>query len=150
MTQFKCATVDDVPTLLQLLPLYYACDHLDYEASKAESGLRQLISDSGLGEVWLIQDKSAARAIGYLALTFGFSLEFGGREAFVDELFILEEFRGQGLGSQAIQHAIRRCGEIGLTAIRLEVTRDNAKAGQLYQRLGFKDFGRSLLAYELA
>ncbi len=35
-------------------------------------------------------------AAGYAALTFGFSLEVGGRDAFIDELFLIEAARGKG------------------------------------------------------
>jgi hypothetical protein len=34
---------------------------------------------------------------GYVILTLGFSVEYRGREAFVDELYVEEKFRRQGL-----------------------------------------------------
>src|SRR4051812_41767636 len=50
------------------------------------SALRQLLADQTAGRMWLMNIDGAA--VGYLALTFVFSIEFGGRCAFIDELFV--------------------------------------------------------------
>lgn len=49
-----------------------------------------------MGRVWLIQHQSLA--IGYVILTLGFSLEYGGRDAFIDEFYIQANYQGQGIG----------------------------------------------------
>jgi GNAT superfamily N-acetyltransferase len=41
--------------------------------------------------------------IGYIVLTLGDSLEYHGRDAFVDEIYIRESHRGKGIGAQAIK-----------------------------------------------
>ncbi|MBS1963595.1 MAG: GNAT family N-acetyltransferase [Bdellovibrionales bacterium] len=140
---FRRATLADLPTLLELFPLYYESDHLPYDAARAESAIRLFLSEPAFGRLWLIEDSTV---VGYLALTFGFSFEFGGREAFVDELFVRAECRSRGYGSAAIRYALDECAREGLTAVRLEVTGHNPRARDLYRRLGFRDFGRSLLA----
>jgi ribosomal protein S18 acetylase RimI-like enzyme len=145
--RFRLAKIDDLPVLLELFPLYYADDHLVYDAAKAEAAIRAFLADPALGRLWFIED--AGGIAGYLALTFGFSFEFGGREAFVDELYVRPEKRGLGYGSAAIRHAISECRRDDIVAIRLEVTKANAGAYALYARLGFEDHGRSLLAYPL-
>lgn len=146
---FREAESADLGTLLELMPLYCEADHLPYEADRAEAAIRMLLSEPQYGRIWMIEGTADERAIGYLALTFGFSLEFGGREAFVDELFVRDEFRGAGIGSEAIRHAITECRQDGLAAIRLEVTPANSRAMKLYTSLGFQDYGRSLLAFPL-
>jgi ribosomal protein S18 acetylase RimI-like enzyme len=144
---FRRATLNDLGALLALMPLYYADDHLEFEPVRAETALRLFLSDSSIGQIWMID--SGGESIGYIAVPFGFSLEFGGREAFVDELFVRSDFRGKGVGSGAIAHAIEECRGLGIRALRLEVTGSNARAHALYTRLGFEDLGRSLLSYEL-
>lgn len=147
---FRLATDTDLPTLLELFPLYYAADSLDYDRARAERALRAVFADASLGRIWLIEAPNAGGEVaGYLALAYGFSFEFGGREAFVDELFVRAELRGRGYGSAAVAHAIAECRRAGLAAIRLEVTARNARAAALYTRLGFTDQGRSLLAFPL-
>lgn len=146
---FRIAEAEDLSALLELFPLYYAADSLPYDAGKAEAAIRMLLGDPGYGRIWMIESATDESAVGYLALTYGFSFEFGGREAFVDELFVREEARGAGIGSEAIRFAVDECRREGIAAIRLEVTPKNPRALKLYLGLGFRDFGRSLLAYPL-
>jgi ribosomal protein S18 acetylase RimI-like enzyme len=120
---------------------------MTFDASSVESALAQLLAVESLGRVWLIEcDTEPA---GYLVLTFGFSLEFGGRDAFVDELFVREEFRGRGLGRRAIERVERECRERGVGALHLEVERANTAAQELYRRSGFRDHDRYLMTKRL-
>ena len=145
--QFRLAGESDLVIVLRLMPLYYAHDHLDFDAEKAERALRSLVTNSHLGKLWLIEN--SGEAIGYLVLTYSFSLECGGREAFIDEFFILPEHRGSGIGTLALEHVVREGKKDELGAIRLEVTRTNGEAGRLYLRNGFEDLERTLLTYWL-
>jgi GNAT superfamily N-acetyltransferase len=143
--RYRPATLADLPTMLALMPLYYADDHLHYDAARAETALRGVIPYPDRGQVLLIL--SGERVIGYLFLAFGYSLECGGRDAFVDEFFVLAEFRGKGIGTLAMKHAIEVARGNEVRVLRLEVTQGNPGAYRLYTRLGFEDLGRSLLAY---
>jgi GNAT superfamily N-acetyltransferase len=78
-------------------------------------------------------------------VTFGFSLEFRGRNAFVDELFVREEHRGRGLGAAALAVAEEFCRGLGIAALRLEVERENPRAQELYEREGFRVHPRHIL-----
>jgi ribosomal protein S18 acetylase RimI-like enzyme len=144
---FKLATATDTNTILTLIPMYYAFDHLKFDEAKARSTLHEFFSSPEFGRLWLFVDESTKQAIGYIIITFGYSFECGGKEAFVDELFVLEQFRGQGLGKKAIKHAQVECKKLGLQAMRLEVTKTNLDVINLYQKMGFNDLGRSLLTY---
>jgi ribosomal protein S18 acetylase RimI-like enzyme len=82
---------------------------------------------------------------GYLVLTFGFSLEFGGRDALIDELYVRENFRGRGLGRASLVLAAEVCREEGIRALHLEVDRVNTRAQGVYRQAGFRDHDRYLL-----
>ncbi len=149
MPQFKLATERDLKALLVLMPQYYVCDGLTFNLMKAEEALRQIFLQPEQGEVWLIGDEKSPDPIGYLALVFSFGLEWGGKNAFVDELFVVDAHRGKGIGTQALEHAIKRCAQRGIRALRLEVMRKNENALKLYKRLNFVDLGRHLLTREI-
>ncbi|MDQ3755908.1 MAG: GNAT family N-acetyltransferase, partial [Acidobacteriota bacterium] len=88
---------------------------------------------------------SGTETAGYLVLTLGFSLEFKGRDALIDELYLRESFRDQGFGQQAIAFAIKWCQARNIRALHLEVERANARAQAAYRKAGFKDHDRYLL-----
>ncbi|MDT7602360.1 MAG: hypothetical protein QOF61_357, partial [Acidobacteriota bacterium] len=112
--EFKPADPSDAETLVPLLREFYDFDHIAFDETEAREALRQILADARLGRVWLIRSES--EAVGYLVLTFGFSLEFKGRDAFVDELFLRAEFRGRGLGTRALCVAEEACRAAGVKA----------------------------------
>jgi len=89
------------------------------------------------GRIWLI--KEDGNAIGYLALCFGYSIEFGGRDAFVDEFYIRPESRGQGIGALCLERIKRETQKLGIAALHLIVDRNNAPAQRLYAGQGFTE-----------
>lgn len=135
--EFQNATLDDMPVLLEYMHEYYVFDNLDFEEEPARDALTKLISDPSLGSVWLVY--SAGEAVGYVVLTYGFSLEFGGRDAFIDELFIQESHRGRGVGTKTIEFAASEAKSAGVNAVHLEVAHRNEGARRVYRSLGFKE-----------
>lgn len=75
--------------------------------------------------------------IGYIIVTFGWSLEFGGMDGFIDEFYVRPGVRGRGIASETLQTLPRALGDAGLTALHLEVDMTNDTARRLYTRAGF-------------
>ena len=144
--KFRRAAAEDVPALLDLQQRFYAEEGYPYDRAKMERGMRELIGDPSLGRLF-IADSGAAGA--YLVVTFGFSLEFGGRDAFVDELYVAGDSRGLGLGAYALQLAEEACREAGIHALHLEVEHVNARARALYERSGYQAHDRHLMTKKL-
>ncbi len=142
------ATATDADLLLELMAEYYACDGLHFNPVLARGALVELLADERLGRAWLIRDDQAgpASVVGYIFLTFGFSLEFGGRFGLVDELYVRPECRGRGLGAAALALAERTAAQMGFRAIRLEVEHENRRAQELYARIGFNAHPRDLMS----
>ncbi|MDH3413359.1 MAG: hypothetical protein OEM98_12855, partial [Gammaproteobacteria bacterium] len=90
MVRFRPAEDPDVDAIIQMMRRYYAEDGYPFAEAEARETALRLIGDDALGRLWVAQDRG--RVIGYFAVTLGFSLEYRGRDAFVDELFIAEEF----------------------------------------------------------
>ena len=80
-----------------------------------------------------------------MVLTVSFSFEYRGYDAFIDELYIAEEHRGQGIGRRTMDFVENVARELGVNAMHLEVSRDNEAALKLYQRTGYGDHGRYLM-----
>lgn len=76
--------------------------------------------------------------VGYCQLSFTHSTEAGGMVVWIEELFIDENYRCRGLGSELFEFLN---SEYGNTAarLRLEVAKENEGAIKLYKRLGFEE-----------
>ncbi|HLL16459.1 MAG TPA: GNAT family N-acetyltransferase [Pyrinomonadaceae bacterium] len=144
---FTLARASDADELVELMREFYAFEHLAFDEGAARGALRQILGDGRFGVIHLI--RMGAEAAGYLVVTFGFSLEFRGRDAFVDELYLRENFRGRGIGRASIEFAAELCRGEGIAALHLEVERANTRAQALYRRAGFRDHDRYLLTKSL-
>ena len=140
---FSTAVVSDEEVLVGLMREFYAIEHLTLDEPAARAALRQILGDRALGIVHLI--RAGTDVAGYLVLTFGFSLEFHGRDAFIDELYLREQFRGMGLGAASPRLAEEVCRQEGIRAVHLEVDRANTREQEVYRRAGFRDHDRYLL-----
>ncbi|QSJ20157.1 GNAT family N-acetyltransferase [Nostoc sp. UHCC 0702] len=145
---FKLAENIDVEALLILIQELYEVDGcIPFNQVVARNALIQLLNDESMGRVWLIQYQS--QPIGYVVLTLGYSLEFGGRDAFIDELYIQANYQGQGIGKQTIKFLEEVCISLNVQALHLEVERKNTSAQGFYRRVGFEDHERYLMTKRL-
>ena len=141
---FKPATPDDVEALIVMMRDLYAHDGLaPLDEGVARRALLGVIGDDTLGRVFLIL--LANEVAGYAVLTFGYSLEFHGRDAFVDEIYLRAEYRGLGIGKRALEFLTGVCAENGVSALHLEVERSNTQAQAVYRNFGFEDHDRYLM-----
>lgn len=141
---FKSADKSDVDTLLLLIQKFYELDgNITFNSSLTRKALIQLLSDESIGRIWLIQDQS--KIIGYVILTLSYSLEYGGRDAFIDELYIESDYQRQGIGKQTIKFLEEICIALNVQALHLEVERENTSAQSFYRQVGFADHDRYLM-----
>jgi GNAT superfamily N-acetyltransferase len=141
------ASKPDVPRLVALMTEFYAEAGTPMDSTQAARAFEALLADDRLGKAWLIQ--AGDDDVGYVVVTFSYSMEFGGRNGFVDDLFIQRAFRGAGRGTAALAEVRTFCVERGVRALHLETGRDNAAAQALYRRAGFVATDRQLLTLVL-
>ena len=109
------ATPADAEVLAGMMAEFYAEADYPLNADRAREAFHALLTDPGLGEAWLIQ--ADGRDAGYMVVTFGYSMEYGGRDAFIDDLFIRPAYRHAGLGSALVRHARELCAARGVRAL---------------------------------
>jgi ribosomal protein S18 acetylase RimI-like enzyme len=137
----------DLAELLALLERFHASQGYAFDASAARHALGALLARPELGRVYRIVQGGAS--VGYAALTFGWSLEWGGRDAFVDEIFVEEETRGRGVGRAALRALAAEAERLGVRALHLEVESANQAAQALYRSEGFAGNERRILTRRL-
>lgn len=129
------ATPEHLDKLLTLVAAFHEEVGIAQSDEARHAGLAPLLDGIPHGVVYLI---GPARApIGYIAITFGWSLEFGGMDGFVDELYVRPGVRKRGIASETLISLPRALAQAGIKALHLEVRNDNPVAQKLYARAGF-------------
>ena len=131
MVAIRRATPGDLDALLQLHYGFCDADGHPYDADRARFGFAPLLDDDRHGVVWIVDDPPA-----YAVLTWGWSVEAGGAEAVLDEIYTTE--RETGIGSQLIDHVVTDGERRGLARILLETESHNERVRSLYERHGFR------------
>ena len=144
----RLAVAVDADILLEFMQAYYAFDGHSFDREKAREALTALLRDANLGCAWLILDGD--KLVGYVVLCFGYSLEWLGRDAFIDELYLREEYRGRGWGRRTIQFIEEEARKAGVGTLHLEVVQQNSTALEVYRRLGFREHKSTLLSKPIA
>jgi GNAT superfamily N-acetyltransferase len=83
-----------------------------------------------------------ARPVGVAYLSYQWTLEHGGKIAWLEELFVEEQLRGQGLGQRLLTAALEHARSLGCRAVDLEVEAAHPRAANLYAREGFQALTR--------
>jgi ribosomal protein S18 acetylase RimI-like enzyme len=143
--EFQPARPEDIEAVVSMMRALETDDpnKKPFDEARRRSSYLQFMDQPTLGRAWLL--KFDGQFAGYLVLAFVFSFEYGGRNAFIDELYVGPGHRRLGIGSAALQFAEKIARAEGLAALHLEVSRNNAGAHKLYRRAGFVDHDRYLL-----
>ncbi len=140
----------DLPVVLVLVEAFYHEEGLPFHPQKTAQAAATLLADDSLGALFLYEAVDGGEPLGYVAATFGYSLEFGGRFVLLDELYLQPAARGRGAGREALELVRVWAAASGAGALRLEVNHHNAKAYALYLKAGFGDDRRHLLTQPLS
>jgi len=132
----RSALAEDIDKLLNLVKAYHEFEGIDLDDGDCRTAINRILDDKSLGVIWfiLLGDK----VIGYVAICFGFSLEFSGKDAFLDEFFIVPEYRQQGIGTKVLRIVNNEAKKFDIRALHLEVNRNSTRLIHFYKQAGFK------------
>ena len=133
--EIKMATPHYLADLLPLVRAYHDFEEIRMSDTQRLEAIRPLLANDALGRIWLI--RAQREIIGYVAITFGYSIELQGRDAYVDEFFIRQPSRGSGLGAKVIAHIRSELAKYRVVALHLEVAKTNERTQRFYSSLGF-------------
>src|SRR5258708_39399779 len=119
------AALQDEPELLRMMRLLDEQESalIKFDETALSAAFRQFLALPAFGRVWLLCEGS--KTVGYVVLTVGFSFEFRGHDAFIDELYIDAPYRRRGYGRRGLAFAEERAREMGVNASHLEVDKGN-------------------------
>ena len=143
MTNLTLAKPGDLDRLDPLVAAFHTEGGVTFDDEARRTALMPLLEGSPHGAIYLIGPGRAP--IGYTIITFGWSIEFGGMDGFVDEIYIRPGVRGRGIGSEVLRQLPKALADAGMKALHLEVDRENTRAQNLYERMRFERRDRYML-----
>ena len=140
---FKPFEAADAAIVVSMMKDFYAIDNYPIDPEVSKNLFLEFTDNASLGRGWLIMLNG--EIAGYFILTFIFSFEYKGRIAFLDELFISEKARGNGLGKQALDFMQEQVKHLSVKIVYLEIENHNEAARKLYLSKNFKTHNRGLM-----
>jgi len=142
------ATLADFELLFELMRRMQLDDPWEepFHEPTVRANLAELLQNPDYGIAYIVREDSTP--IAYLVLCFDFSLEYRGKGAWVDELFVSPAHRGKGIGTQLLDLSERASRDHQAKVLHLEVNHGNP-AIELYRRRGFSDHHRFLMSKPL-
>jgi diamine N-acetyltransferase len=147
-TTIRLVRPADVAALLDLMQQLYVEDGtVPFRRDAHRAATERLLDAGDAGQIYVVECSYAI--VGYAVLTWGYSLEYGGTQALLDEMYIAPSHRRKGLARQLLKIVESACRDLGARALHLEVERSNVAVQRLYQSHGFSSQDRLLLTKRL-
>lgn len=135
MPQLTLAKPDHAERLLRLVGDFHAEKGIDLAEEQRLEAILPLLEGSPHGAIYLAGPVRAP--VGYVAISFGWSLELGGLDGTIDEIYIRPAVRGRGIGAEILAALPRTLARAGLRAVHLRIDRTDPRARKRYEKLHF-------------
>ncbi len=130
------ATLDDLPQLADLLGELFALEpYFTPDRAKQLRGLRLIIERPEAGCILVV--RQGPKIFGMVNLLYTVSTVEGGPAILMEDFIVRAENRGQGLGTQLLEHVVQFARARGMTRITLLTDGNNAGGIRFYQRHDF-------------
>jgi aminoglycoside 6'-N-acetyltransferase I len=138
------ATIAELEVALPLLERFFVEEGFETPSAQIRAGLVGLLSgeESAAFVAWL-----DAEAVGVATVTTSSGIEFG-LSAELEDLYVVPEVRGRGVGGKLIEAVMNWCRSKRCTLVAAMVTPEGRDAHDLvgyYATHGFRETGRTLL-----
>ena len=128
-------TREDASQVIDMMRVFYASPAVLSNGSEEifQNDVENCVNDSPYLEGYIIENDN--RILGYGMVAKSFSTEFGKPCMWVEDLYLKEEARGQGIGSKFLLYIADKYPD---AILRLEVEEENERAIKTYRKCGFE------------
>ncbi len=137
----RLARPEDHAAVTRLLVAQLRDHDIATPEAEVSRAVERLLQDPERGRLLLVADGD--RPVGVAALSFVWTIEHGGRSAWLEELYVEPAARGRGIGAALLRAACEAAADAGAVAIDLEIERGHERAARLYERAGFQPLARA-------
>jgi len=131
------AELDDAPAVARLLVEFRDWNGGDWPSENAFLASVELIIERDEGEFLLGAVEADAPAVAVCQLRYRFSVWVAAYDCWLEDLFVREAARGQGVGRALVKAALDRAEARGARRIELDTKEGNLRARGLYESFGF-------------
>jgi GNAT superfamily N-acetyltransferase len=131
----------DREALIQLLGAQLDEHAIEIDADALGRAVDGVFADPGRGR--LLIARLDGEPVGVAYLSYLWTLEHGGKSAWLDELYVVPARREHGIGTKLLQAVYGQATQDGCLALDLEVEVSHARAARLYAREGFRPHQRA-------
>jgi GNAT superfamily N-acetyltransferase len=137
MIRIEQATLEHIPQMADLLAVLFSEEHeFRPDREKQMRALRMIISAPERGNMFVATEED--RVVGMVSLLITISTAKGGTACWLEDMVILPEHRGTGIGTKLLTHAVAYAKSQGFTRITLLTDRTSDKSIHFYERHGFQ------------
>lgn len=138
--EFGLATKADIPQLVDLLGTLFSIE-ADFvpNADKQRRAVEMILGDPRIGVIYVARE--AGRVVGMVSTLYTVSTAEGGKSAWLEDMVVLPECRGRGVGAELLEYAVVGAREAGVRRITLLSDEDNALVHAVYAAEGFQFSG---------
>lgn len=131
----RVMTIDDKKSVMEMMRAFYSSEAVWSNGSEQifMSDIENCINESPYLEGYIFEASNEIE--GYAMIAKSFSTEFGKQCIWIEDLYIKEEYRGLGIGSQFIDFITQKYAD---AVFRLEVEEENECAIKVYKKSGFE------------
>jgi len=128
-------TAEDKPIVMDMMRAFYSSPAVLSNGSTEifNADIDACVGDSPYLEGYIFEE--SGKILGYAMLAKSFSTEFGQPCIWIEDLYILSEFRGLGIGSNFFKFIEEKYPN---HLFRLEVEEENERAVKVYKKCGFE------------
>lgn len=136
MSTIRLMTVEDKESVLEMMRVFYASPAVLSNGSEEIflNDIENCVNESPYLEGYIFED---AREIqGYAMVAKSYSTEFGKPCMWIEDLYVKDEYRGMGIGSEFLEYIAKKYSD---AILRLEVEEENERAVRVYEKCGFEE-----------
>ena len=134
------ATEDDIPVVLGLIKGLADYEKLSHEVVTSEAGLREALFGHAPGAEVLLAFV-VDEAVGFAVFFHNFSTFLGRPGIYLEDLFVVPQWRQQGIGRRLLEAVARTAVERDCGRLEWSVLDWNQPAIDFYERLGARPMG---------
>jgi ribosomal protein S18 acetylase RimI-like enzyme len=132
--QVRRLSADDAGAAARLFALYREFYGMGFDEALAERFLRERLERE---ESVVLIAEIDERPVGFTQLYPGFSSVSAAPAWVLNDLYVLDSARGQGVADALMEHAEGAARAAGAVALSLQTARDNHVAQRVYERQGY-------------